>query len=219
MQLQSQSTPNGSENPHPNRVLSEFYNTIANISNTISKYNGIKIRVISLLHSFISDIYYDEELEHLAESIFEKYKKEVDSLITNHARDVLQQIPSVVNRLSENEEESVSQALTTVRRIIDSFADSINPPSDGTYRIGDSELSLGASKHLNRINAFVHERVESKSRKDKLRQNLSNLYARVSSGVHADVTIEEAKSLFLNCYLLLGEILHIGQLKKLTKQE
>lgn len=219
MQLQSHSTPNVSGNPHPNRVLSEYYATIANISNLISKYNGIKTRVISLLHSFISDIYYDKELEHLAESIFEKYKKEVDSLITNHARDVLQQIPSVVNRLSENEEESVSQALTTVRRIIDSFADSINPPSEGTYRIGDSELSLGAAKHLNRLNVFVHERVKSKSRKDKIRQNLSNLYARVSSGVHADVSVEEAKSLFLNCYLLLGEILHIGQLEKLTRQE
>lgn len=82
IQLQFHSTPNVSGNPHPDRVLSECYNTIANISNTLSKYNGIKTRVISLLHSFISDIYYDKELEHLAESTFEKYKKEVDSLIT-----------------------------------------------------------------------------------------------------------------------------------------
>lgn len=219
LQLQSHSTPNVSGNPHPNLVLNQYYKTIEQISFRMSKYGGIKTKVISILHSFVSDIYYDKELEHLAESIFEKYKKEVDGLITNHARDVLQQIPSVVNRLAENDEESVSQALTTVRRIIDSFADSIYPPSDGIYKIGSNELSLDASKHLNRLNVFVHERVKSKSRKDKIRQNLSNLYARVSSGVHADVTIEEAKSLFLNCYLLLGEILHIGQIEKLQIQE
>lgn len=133
--------------------------------------------------------------------------------------DVLQQIPSVVNRLAEGEEESVSQALTTVRRIIDSFADSIFPPSDETYEIGGNNLSLDASKHLNRLNAFVHQRVESKSRRDKIRQNLSNLYGRVSTGVHADVSIEEAQSLFLNCYLLLGEILHISKLAKIEKNE
>ncbi|ESN06885.1 hypothetical protein L378_00688 [Klebsiella pneumoniae MGH 32] len=213
--LQSHSTPNVSGNSNSNIVLSKYYTTVQSISYKISKRSGIRTRVMSILHRFISDIYYDKELENLAESIFETYKKEVDSLISNHARDVLQQIPSVVNRLAENEEESVSQALTTVRRIIDSFADSIYPPSNGKYKIGDNELSLDSSKHQNRLNVFVHERVESKSRKDKIRQNLSNLYTRVSSGVHSDVTVEEAKSLFLNCYLLLGEILHIGQLEKL----
>lgn len=217
LELQSLSIPNVSGNPHALIVLREYYAKTSKISNAISIYNGIKTRVLSLLHSFIADIYYDKELEHLAESIFEKYKEEVDSLISNHARDVLQQIPSVVNRLSENEEESISQALTTIRRIIDSFADSIYAPSNGTYTIGGITLSLGASNHLNRLNVFVHERVESKSRKDKIRQNLSNLYGRVSAGVHSDVTLEEAKSLFLNCYLVLGEILHIAKIDKLQK--
>ena len=216
LEIQALSTPNVGGTQFANIALREYYQTTSNITNIISKYNGIRTRVLSLLHSFISAIYYDKELEHLAESIFEKYKNEVDTLISSHAGDVLQQIPSVVNRLAENDEESVSQALTTVRRIIDSFADSIYPPCTGTYNIGGNELSLDASRHLNRLNVFVHERVESKSRKDKIRQNLTNLYARVSSGVHADVTLEEAKSLFLNCYLLLGEILHISKMKKLT---
>lgn len=218
-ELQSMTTPNVSGTSAANIALREYYSKISNISNLISKYNGIKTRVISLLHSQISDIYYDKELEHLAESIFEQYKNDVDSLISTQAQDVLQQIPAVVNRLSESEGESVSQALTTVRRIIDSFADSIYPPTEGTYNIGGNELSLNASKHLNRLNVFVAERVESKSRKDKIRQNLTNLYGRVSTGVHSDVTAEEAKSLFLNCYLLLGEIMHISKLPKIARTE
>lgn len=59
-----------------------------------------------------------------------------------------------MSRLSEDVLESVSQALTTVRRIIDAFADSIYPPSDETINIGGNELSLSANKHQNRINAL-----------------------------------------------------------------
>jgi hypothetical protein len=98
-----------------------------------------------------------------------------------------------------------------VRRIIDSFADSIFPPRDETIILGGNEVSLGPNRHLNRINAFVHNGTESKSRRVKIRQNLANLYERVSTGVHSDVTAEEAKALFLNTYLLLGEVLHIAE--------
>lgn len=218
LELQSLTTPNVSGTDLANIALRNYYAQTSAISSVVSRLTGIKTKVLGILHGFVSDIYYEKELDHLAESIFELYKKEVDDLISSHCGDVLQQIPSVVNRLSEGEEESVSQALTTVRRIIDSFADSIFPPTDDTYKIGDNELSLGAARHQNRINVFVHQRVESKSRKDKIRQNLSNLYLRVSSGVHAEVTVEEAKSLFLNCYLLLGEVLHISKLDKLGEK-
>lgn len=210
------STPNVSGTDYANIVMNNYLNTKSAISTLISKLTGIKSRVMGILHTFTSEIYYEKELDHLAESIFENYKKDVDTLISGLCGDVLQQIPSVVNRLAEGEEESVSQALTTVRRIIDSFADAIFPPVEETYEIGGNQLSLGASRHLNRLNVYVHQRVESKSRKDKIRQNLANLYARVSTGVHADVSIEEAQSLFLNCYLLLGEILHISKLDKIA---
>ncbi|HDT1288678.1 hypothetical protein ACQ86C_16945 [Enterobacter asburiae] len=218
-ELESMTTPNVSGIEFANTVLTNHLNTRATISGMISKLTGIRSRVLGILHTFTSEIYYEKELDYLAESIFENYKKDVDNLISGICGDVLQQIPSVVNRLAEEEDESVSQALTTVRRIIDSFADTIFPPSDETYEIGGNNLSLDASKHLNRLNAFVHQRVESKSRRDKIRQNLANLYGRVSTGVHADVSVEEAKSLFLNCYLLLGEILHISKLAKIENND
>lgn len=193
-------------------VLMNMYNNqLLSASNKISTLSGIKSKVLAHLHSFVSDVYYEKEFDSLAESIFEKYKSEVDTLISANCGNVLEQIPSVMSRLAEGDKESISQALTTVRRIIDAFADSIFPPSDATIRMGDNDVTLGVNKHQNRINAFVHQRIKSKSRKTKIRQNLTNLYDRVSTGVHNDVSAEEAKSLFLSTYLLLGEILHIGQ--------
>ena len=178
---------------------------------TISRLSGIKSRVLARLHTFVSQVYYEKQFDSLSESIFENYKKEVDSLIAANCGDILEKIPSVMSRLGEGEEESVRQALVTCRRIIEAFADSVYPPTDAILEIGGNKLSLDASKHQNRINAFVHQNVSSDSRRKRLRQNLANLYDRVSTGVHREVPPEEAQSLFLNTYLLIGEILHVGK--------
>lgn len=210
IKLRSMTTPDTSGD-WAFRVMQMNENQLVAASNYISKLSGIKSRVLSHLHGFVSEVYYEKEFDSLSESIFEKYKSDVDTLIASHCGSVLEQIPSVMSRLAEGNNESISQALTTTRRIIDSFADSIFPPTNETITIGGNELSLGANRHQNRINAFVHQRIESKSRKTKIRQNLSNLYDRISTAVHNDVTAEEAKALFLNAYLLLGEVLHIGE--------
>ncbi len=175
----------------------------------ISKLSGIKSRVLAKLHEFVSEIYYEKQFDCLSESIFERYKSDVDSLIGESCGEVLEQIPSVMSRLAEGNQEAISQSLTTCRRVIDSFADSIFPPSEETIEIGGNQLSLAANRHQNRINAYIHQRLDSNTRKKRFRQNLANLYDRVSTGVHNEVTVEEARALFLNTYLLIGEILHL----------
>ncbi|KQN08351.1 hypothetical protein [Sphingomonas sp. Leaf28] len=184
------------------------------LAKSISSMVAIRSRVLNMLHTFVVSVYYEREFAKVAESTFEQYKKDVDALIAAHAGDVLEKLPSVVARLREGGDEAISQALTTCRRIIDSFADAIYPPQTGSYNLGGNDLSLDASKHQNRINVYVAERTESKSRRIRIRQNLANLYDRVSTGVHTDVTTEEAFSLFLNVYLFLGEVLHLGEAKK-----
>lgn len=210
IKLKSMTTPDTSGD-WAFRVMQMYEKSLHDITANISKLSGVKSKVLAHLHSFITEVYYEKEFDNLSESIFEKYKNEVDGLISATCGNILEQIPSVMARLSDGDIESISQALTTVRRIIDSFADSIYPPSENIIKMNGNDVKLDASKHQNRINAFVYERIESSSRKVKIRQNLSNLYDRVSTGVHKDVSAEEAKSLFLNTYLLLGEILHIGK--------
>ncbi|EOX1298580.1 hypothetical protein ACPDLO_003631 [Vibrio cholerae] len=182
-------------------------------TDSISRYSGIRSKVIALLHKFITDVYYEKVFDSLSESIFEGYKREVDNLISEKCGQVIEQIPTVMERLSSGNAEAISHALTTCRRVIESFADSIFPASDETINIGGNELKLDASKHQNRINAYIHQRCESKSRKQRFRQNLANLFDRVSTGVHNDVSAEEAKALFLNTYLFLGEVLHLEENK------
>ena len=180
------------------------------LSSTITHLSAVKSRVLGLIHKFVSGVYYERQFADVAASTFETYKKDVDALIAEKAGDVLVKIPSVIARLHEKDDEAVSQALTTCRRILECFADAIFPPSNEIYELGGNKLSLDASKYQNRINIFISQRTESVSRRNRLRQNISNLFDRVSTGIHKDVTTEEAYSLFLNVYLFLGEVLNLG---------
>jgi hypothetical protein len=188
-------------------IINRIKQDINTTSVRIAKLGGVKSRVISIVHEFVTNVYYEKTFDNLAESIFESYKKDIDLLLAENSGDVIEQIPSIVARLSEDDKESISQALTTCRRIIDSFANHIFPPTDETIEIGGNTLQLKESNVLNRINVYVHNNSESKNRKKKIKQNLTNLYSRVSSGVHSDIDYKEAKNLFLNVYLILGEIL------------
>lgn len=181
----------------------------SSIVSTITKFSAIRSKVIGLLHAFVTGVYYERIFADVAESTFERYKAGVDALIAEKAGDVLIKIPSVIDRLHDGKDEDISQALTTCRRIIESFADAIYPPGSEAIEIGGQTLSVDASKHKNRLNAYIAERTDSEKRRTKLRQNLSNLYDRVCAGVHSDITGEEAFSLFLNVYLFLGEVLYL----------
>ncbi|WLD95791.1 hypothetical protein PX860_09375 [Agrobacterium leguminum] len=180
------------------------------IGTAYSKMSGIRSRVLGLLYQFVTDVYYECKFADVAKSVFDEYKQDVDTLIAAHAGDVMTKFPAAVARLREGDNEAVSQALTTCRRIIEAFADAVFPPAEQIERDGAIVL-LDASKHKNRLNEFVRSNTESKKRRERLRKNLEFLYDRVCAGVHSDVTHEEAFSLFLNVYLLLGEILTLSK--------
>jgi hypothetical protein len=217
-QLASMKLPNISGD-YVGLAINNVMNAQSGTASAISTLAGVTSRVLGLLHDFVSEVYYEREFAALAESTFERYKKDVDALIAVHAGEVLSKLPAVVNRLSERDEEGISQALATCRRILEAFADAIFPPTDSTIELGGNTLKLDASKHQNRINAYVASKTASASRRQKLRQNLSNLFDRVSTGVHKDVTMDEAFSLFLNTYLFLGEVLHLGLQDSTAKPE
>lgn len=176
------------------------------LGNQIRELERIKNRVLSLLHSWVSSVYYEIAFGGAAETIFEKFRKEVDVRISDTCSEILQKLPLVYDRLREGDAESISQAMTSCRRIIDTFADAIYPPVDGTVEVGGNVVKVGTEQHQNRLNAYVGDKTESKSRRQRLRQALANIYDRVCTGIHKDISIQEAQSLVLNTYVYLGEV-------------
>lgn len=95
--------------------------------------------------------------------------------------------------------------------MIDSCADYVFPAREEHYAIGEeATLRVGPQQVLNRLQAHTHAVGGSKSRRDRLRRTVSDLYDRCSAGTHAEVTVEEARFIFLQTYIVLGEILTLS---------
>lgn len=192
---------------------------IQNTTEVLNQMSRVRSRVLALLHEFVTQVYHEKVFSNITESIFEDYKSHVDGLLAERCGDVLEKVPAIYDRLAAGDPEAVSQALATCRRVIDSFADAIYPPRAGTVELGGNQVNVSSQHHLNRINVYIAERTGSKSRRARFRQSLNNLYDRVNSGVHSDVTLEEARALLLETYVLIGEILTLAEPPPVPKEE
>lgn len=189
------------------------------LSNEIKQYSDIKSKVISLVHMFVRNVCYELQFSALQSTMFEQQKAEIDLLLAKECGEVLKKVPSIYSRLAGNDSEAISQALNSCRRMITNFADAVYPPKDTDIEIDGEKYDIRVKKHLNRIVAFVREHCDSKSRRDRLKRAIHDIYDRLSTGSHNDVTGQEARYLFLNTYLLLGEIMSLKKLETRSSEE
>jgi hypothetical protein len=166
----------------------------------------------SQLHFFASGAANEAQFSETSRSIFESYQNEVDALLSSSAAEAFAKLPQVFERLTSGEQEAVSHALTSCRRIIDAFADAIYPPQENSVEVDGQALDCGKDKTRNRFRAYVAENTTSKSRKERINKSVVLLCDRVSAGVHSDVSPDEARALVLQTYLLLGELLSLRRL-------
>ena len=161
------------------------------------------------IQEFATRIYHERLFSAQSETIFEQYRKDIDVLLANTAERAFVRLPQAFERLNMDDVEAVSHALTTCRRVIDSFADAVFPTRAEPVLIGQQQIEVGAKHVRNRLRAYVYGRIGQCARYEKLNKSLGSLYDRVSAGVHADVDAGEARALVLQTYLFLGELLSL----------
>ncbi|WP_233289082.1 hypothetical protein [Kitasatospora sp. MBT63] len=184
---------------------------IVKSSTSLATWTGICGQVVATVYDLVAEIYHELLFSELQASLFADIQEKVDGSLAAASGTALDKIERISDRLRDGDPESVSQALTTCRRLIESSADYVFPARDELYKIGDeAELKVGQQQVLNRLQAHTHACAASKSRRDRLRRTLSDLYARCSAGTHAEVTIDEARFIFLQTYIALGEILTLS---------
>jgi len=184
---------------------------IMQTSDTLGTLTGICGQVVATVYDMVTEIYHELLFSELQANLFADTQERVDGSLATASGTALEKIERVSDRLRDGDPESVSQALTTCRRLIDSCADYVFPAQDESYAIGDGvTLKVGQQQVLNRLQAHTHACGASKSRRDRLRRTLGDLYDRCSAGTHAEVTIDEARFVFLQTYIALGEILTLS---------
>jgi len=184
---------------------------IISASSAAGTLSGICGQVVATVYDIVVEVYHELLFSELQVTLFADTQMRVDGSLAAASGSALDKIERVSDRLRDGDPESVSQALTTCRRLIDSCADFVFPAQSDPYQIGDeATLNVGQQNVLNRLQAFAHAHGAPKSRRDRLRRTLSDLYGRCSAGTHAEVTVEEARFVFLQAYVTLGEILTLG---------
>jgi len=170
----------------------------------------VESNVISYIHTWVTRAYHELLFSDLQSDLFAAAQSEIDGRLTPLAGSALSKIESISERLRDGDTESVSQAMSTCRRLIDAAADALFPAGDEPYQLGEVSLKVMQNNVLNRLQAYVADRVESKGRRDRLRRTLSDLYDRSSTGTHGEVDVVEARYLFLSTYVTLGELLALS---------
>jgi uncharacterized protein YukE len=184
--------------------VNEWATAIAPMQRIIS---AIKAQILIFASRTRAEIQFSET----SRSIFDEYQGEVDTILAAQAGQAFERFPSVFERLRKGDAEAISHALTSCRRIIDGFADAMFPATDAAVEVDGQLLDCGKDKSRNRLRVYLAANISSKSRRDRLNKNLGELYSKVSAGVHADVSLDEARALVLNTYLFLGEIALLKQ--------
>jgi len=186
----------------------EHDNKITGHARTAGTMSGICGQVVATVYDMVAEIYHELLFSELQAILFAETQTRVDGLLSAASGSALGKIERVSDRLRDGDPESVSQALTTCRRLIDSCADFVFPAQAEPYHLGaEVTLNVGQQNVLNRLQAFTHAQGIPKDRRDRLRRTLSDLYGRCSAGTHAEVTVGEARFVFLQTYVALGEIL------------
>lgn len=173
---------------------------------SLIRYHAIGKAVWAEIHRFAFASHHRFAFSELAAAIFDTHKAEVDKIPREAAPEAIEKIPAICDRLAAgaSDSEALSQAMASCRRMIAAFADAVLPVE--TAGAVSGEHATTQDKYLNRIEKYVRDHCESESRRERLIKTLRLLHDRVSAGLKADITREEAQVLFVWTYLVLGEI-------------
>ncbi|MCX5525583.1 hypothetical protein OG342_22470 [Streptomyces bobili] len=191
-------------------ALRETRSYINSVRNLVAKHQHVITAVRNLLHEFTSKHFYSLRFSMHQGEMFETAKANIDKILEGMPGDALRKLDSAYVNITAGDPESIAGAMNSVRRLIDAVADAVFPATDETRTDGQgNQIKLGNQQRLNRIKAHVDDHVDCKGRGDRLKRAVSDIYGRVSSGVHNDVATSEASYLFLSAYVLLGEIVSL----------
>lgn len=184
---------------------------MTSMRNLIAKHQHIITAVRVFLYEFVTKHFHLLRFSVRQEAMFDGAKANIDRILEGLPGEALTKIDAAYANITSGEPESIAGAMNSVRRLIDAVADAVFPATDETRTDGQgNQIKLGNQQRLNRIKAYIDDHVDTKGRGDRLKRATSDIYNRVSSGVHNDVAVSEAMYLFLSSYILLGEIISLS---------
>ena len=166
------------------------------------------------IHGYVTDTLIAIEFGDVAESIFDALRHDVDTFVRSHCPQAAEKLLAIAERMAEGTSEAYAEALTSCRRLLMTVADSVFPASGTDWIDGSGKpRKVGTDNYKNRLVAFIEGRLTSDGSRAILENELEHLcsrldavYEKVCKGVHADVSVEEARLAIIEGYIFVGEV-------------
>lgn len=166
----------------------------------------------------------DLQFGNAANKIFEEYQEKVSFFFTALSTTTLQKLSAIEDMMEDGNPERYSQVLTSCRRLWEDtakqlFAEGLPDYKDKTFRTkSGKEIDVSGDHYNNKLSAVI-ETLQGKAAKNTLvgsqmiylvdwLEQINNLQ---SSGVHSDVTREQAMQCIIHTYIALGDILKLKE--------
>ena len=150
------------------------------------------------------------------ESVFSRFRKEADKKLEALAPSILEKLSSVYGNLDSENPEDWANAVHSCRRILVDLADALFPPRQEPVVVGGKGIKVGEEQYINRLVQFIAGKSESKTYRDVVGADLSNIGNRLDAindamckGTHAEITKNEATRYIIHTYLLVSDIVSL----------
>lgn len=182
---------------------------------TAGKSEKILSQRCAYIYEYVSQCYSELKFSGLIDNIFNRKRRLTDSLIDSIFPESVPKLSSVYDNLNSENSEDWANSVHSCRRIFECLADKLYPAKEG----GDSmSPKLGKQHYINRLIAYVGERIDSKSYKaiigaelKYIGEKIHKIYTAVNKGTHATVGKSEAENYVIYTYLLISDLLAIHE--------
>ncbi|MFW9881599.1 MAG: hypothetical protein ACFFG0_51695 [Candidatus Thorarchaeota archaeon] len=178
--------------------------------------NQVKNRVLKLINEIIIEIKYSQ----IPYDIFEESKKIVDNELMKVSPETFKTLISTYEKLKTSKStEDFSQIAHLCRRILMSFADSVDP-----YINKQSGNELTKQNYINRIMNYISQITESETNKKLMEASvkyindfIKTINKLANKGEHDKITKDDANRCIIYTYLIIGDIIKFAKKEKIKQ--
>lgn len=174
-------------------------------------------KVRNAVHAFLLRMERELTFAEFNDAFFARTKSLVDRQLSLVSSEAVDRFNAAYRRLKDGDDESLSQAAASCRRVLHALADAVCPPrSDRPIDSRGVARDLTADKYRNRLLWFVYETCPKTTMRPLLDTDIRLMSDRLEAidslsgkGVHDVVSAQEAEALASHVYLLAAEVLNL----------
>lgn len=173
-------------------------------------------KIRAYIYNYVLNVNFQVKFENVTESIFQKTKERVDAQLALICPDAIKKFVAAYDRLSSDNPEEWSQAMSSCRNVLKEFADHVFPARKKPYKKRNGEaFPVTDKQYKNRLLAFIDINTTGdknkflSSRASDLDSRIHALHDLLSRGTHEGLDITDVRMLVLETYFLIGSLLRL----------